>query len=138
MNSALSFLLLVQSFYEKKSANFFFLITKIYDFSLISVLKGIFFSFTFKSLYVFFYSSSEGSGFFSLFVFRQHFIYMGSIEAFRKYMFLLIVVYFEALNWDNFVRKAERFMNIKENTGWVFFFFLNCFPFLRTEFLMYL
>ena len=42
---------------------------------------------------------------------------MGSIEAFRKYFFLLMVVYFEALNWDNFVRKAERFMNIKENAG---------------------
>lgn len=128
-----------RAFTKRNLRTFFFKITKIDDFSLISVLQGNFFSFTFKSLYVFFYSYIERSGFFSLFVFRQHFICMGSIEAFRKYFFLLMVVYFEALNWDNFVRKAERFMNIKENAGWVFSSFLiKCFPFLRTEFWMYL
>ena len=127
-----------RAFTKRNLQTFFFQITKIDDFSLISVLQGNFFFFIFKSLYVFFYSYSEGRGFFSLFVFRQHFIYIGSIEAFKKYMLLLKVVYFEALNWDN-VRKAERFMNIKENAGWVFSSFLiKCFPFLRTEFLMYL
>ena len=119
---------------QKEICEIFFQITKIDDFSLISVLQGNFFFFMFKSLYVFFYSYSEGRGFFSLFVFRQHFIYLGSIEAFKKYMLLLKVVYFEALNWDNVVRKAGRFMNIKENAGWVFSFFLNqMFSFLKNR-----
>lgn len=138
MNSALSFLFLLRAFTKRNLRTFSSNHKDWWLFTHFSAARQFFF-FTFKSLYVFFYSYSEGSGFFSLFVFRQHFIYMGSIEAFKKYKFLLIVVYFEALNWDNFVRKAERFMNIKENAEWVFSSFLiKCFPFLRTEFLIYL
>lgn len=134
----LSLLLLFQRFYKKKSAYIFLKSQRLMTFHSCQCCKAIFFTLYIQiPLCIFFLLTLREMGFSPSLTSGNILSTSELLKAFLKYVFLLIVVYFEDLNWDNFVKTEKQIYECKRKCWNELFHFIKCFSLLRTEFLMY-